>query len=71
MDALNFLRQMLCFILLSRLFQMVVPRKVKVRWPKAVSSFFKKGCLKRIAVASKPIVYIRAFAKFAAEVAWS
>ena len=36
MDALNFLRELLCFILLSRLFQMLVAPKVKVRWPKAV-----------------------------------
>ena len=36
MDALNFLRELLCFILLSRLFKMLVAPKGKVRWSEAV-----------------------------------
>ena len=38
MDALNFVRELLFFkfILLSRLLQMLVALKVKVRWPEAV-----------------------------------
>ena len=67
MDALNFLRELLCFISLSTLFQMLVALKVKVRWPEAVLQ--RPGHLKRIALASKAIV--NTFAKFAAEVAWS
>ena len=36
MNALNFLRELLCFILLSTLFQMLVALKLKVRWPEEV-----------------------------------
>ena len=66
MDALNFLRELLCSILLSTLFHMLVALKVKGRWPEVV---LQRGYLKRIARASKAIV--NTFAKFAAEVAWS
>ena len=64
MDALNFLRELLSFILSSRLFQMLVALKVKARWLEVVS---KKGYWNRITLASKVIVYIRAFTKFSAE----
>ena len=40
---------------LRRLFQMFVALNVKVRWPDAV---VKRGYLKRIALASKAILYI-------------
>ena len=62
MDALNFVRELLFFkfILLSRLLQMIVALKVKVRWPEAV---LKMGILSESRLRVK-----RYFAKFAAEV---
>ena len=64
MDALNFLRELLCFIL--RLYcyldrsKCLVALMGKVRWPEAV---FKRGILSESRLRVK-----RYFAKFAAEV---
>ena len=50
MDALNFVRELLFFkfILLSRLLQMLVALKVKVRWPetfyKGVKLYLNRAC---------------------------
>ena len=56
MDALNFLRELLCSILSSWLFLMLVALTLKVRWPEAV---LKGG----LALASKAIVYSTALLK--------